>query len=665
MSKKITLKRTSTDPIKSRIGYKIDYSQELNQAQYEAVMHNNGPALVIAGAGTGKTRTLVYRVARLIEDGVPPDSLLLLTFTRKAAAEMIRRAATLLDGRCERISGGTFHSFSLNLLRKYSKKIFYESNFNVIDQSDSEDIINFIRNSLDLNVSKKRFPRKQTIQKVLSLASNRCESVENTLTKEYPAFIDFIDQIEIINLEYIRYKKKYNLMDYDDLQLNFAKLLSEHSDIKKEINAKYRYIMVDEYQDTNKIQHEIVSLLAGPKQNIVAVGDDAQSIYAFRGANYKNIMSFPESFKDCKIYKIEENYRSGKDILNLSNHVIQNALHKFDKNLFTRQLKGDKPLVISASNERQQSQFVAQQVLELREEGIEMENIAVLMRSGFNSFDLEIELSKANIPYRKFGGIKFIETSHIKDVVSYLRVLYNPRDSISWQRILLLQEGIGPKTALKTIDKIIDDNLGFGDSDKLGLSGKSARSVSSLMKLFDEINYSKRNVSEITSHFMGYYKDILKQKHDDWQKRWRDLETFLSITERYKALTAFLNDIALDPPNESFAGVEADKDDEEFLTLSTIHSAKGLEWQVVFIIWALEGRFPSMRAYESEDNLEEERRLFYVACTRAKEKLLITYPTNIYDRESGYILSERSRFIQDLDKDLYEDCNIVEEDDSE
>ncbi|MBI5325075.1 MAG: ATP-dependent helicase, partial [Ignavibacteriae bacterium] len=331
--KKIQLKRITDFEPRKRIGYKISYNNELNPAQYDAVMHNNGAALVIAGAGTGKTRTLVYRLARLVEDGVQPEAILLLTFTRKASSEMLRRASTLLDGRCERVSGGTFHSFSLNTLRKYSKLIGMESNFNVLDQGDSEDTINLLRTQMRFDKSKKRFPKKETLLKIFNLAINRCLNIEDILLKDFPYFFEELDNIIQIEKAYTEYKKKYNILDYDDLLLYLYKLLNEFQDAKKEINRKFTYVMVDEYQDTNKLQHEIVKLLAGANENVMAVGDDAQSIYSFRGAEFKNIIEFPESFKDCKIYKIEENYRSTVQILNLTNEIIKSTPFQYQKEL--------------------------------------------------------------------------------------------------------------------------------------------------------------------------------------------------------------------------------------------------------------------------------------------------------------------------------------------
>ena len=648
--KKIILKKASEPQIK-RIGYKIDYASALNAAQYEAVMHINGASLVIAGAGTGKTRTLIYRLARLVEDGVPPESILLLTFTRKASAEMLRRASILLDGRCERVSGGTFHSFALLTLRNKAEALGYETTFNVIDQSDSHDVLNLLRTRLKFDKTKRRFPRKETLLRIFNLSVNRCVAVEDVLEKDFPFFLDEFDKINLLLKNYESYKKQHNLMDYDDLLVNLLALLQNNDTIRKELNKKYNYVMVDEYQDTNRLQHEIIMHLGGDNQNIMAVGDDAQSIYSFRGADFLNIMTFPDAFETCKIFRIEENYRSTQPILDMTNLIIASAAYKYEKELFTRKVSGEKPMIISAMNEQQQSLFVVQQILELREQSIDLEDIAVLFRSGFLSFDLEIELSKANIPYRKFGGMKFMETAHIKDLLSYFKIMYNEYDAISWTRVLLLVEGIGPRTAMRIVDAISEKKLGLDGNVNATLIPKNRERIVALFNMLFSLKSSKKSIAEKAEILLEYYKPLLEKKYDDWQKRQKDLNMFLEIAERYRSMNDFLNDMAIEPPVESVADLGEESKEEEFLTISTIHSAKGLEWKVVLIIWALDGRFPAGKSAESIDTLEEERRLFYVACTRAKERLYITYPTNIYDREQGVVLSKPSRFLDTIGED--------------
>ncbi|MFC2130069.1 ATP-dependent helicase [Bacteroidota bacterium] len=663
--KKIILRKPAEVGAKKRKGYAIDYESELNPAQYEAVMHNNGAALVIAGAGTGKTRTLIYRLARLVEDGVPPESILLLTFTRKAASEMLRRASNLLDGRCEKVTGGTFHSFALMVLRRYANLLGFDTAFNVLDSGDSQDTINLIRTRVMTGMPKKRFPRKDTLQKIFNLSLNRCLPIEDVLLKDFPFFLDDIEKIESILSEYQSYKKQYSVMDYDDMLVYLLELIKEHEDVKKVLNKKFKYVMVDEYQDTNKLQHDLVSRLAGKFENIMAVGDDAQSIYSFRGAEFQNIISFPDNYKDCKLYKIEENYRSVQPILTLTNKIIKQASFRYEKNLFTRRISDELPKIITSEDERQQSLFLVQQILELREQDIPLEDMAVLFRSGFLSFDFEIELTKANIPYRKFGGMKFIETAHVKDMLSYFKILFNPRDAISWHRLLLLQKGVGQQTASKIMEQITSNVSAGKAKSRFSFQTGSKESIESLIRFLNDLSEGRMNIGEKAVLIAENYKNILKNKYDDWKKRWKDIEMFISIAGRYTSLNDFLNDMAIEPPVESVIDIEEESKEQEYLNLSTVHSAKGLEWKVVFIIWALDGRFPSSKSAESINALEEERRLFYVACTRAKDELYITYPTNIYDRESGIVLSKPTRFLDGIDEDVADKFILQEWEQSE
>jgi len=650
--KKIILKKQSYETQKNRIGYKINYEHELNPAQFDAVMHKNGPALIIAGAGTGKTRTLIYRLSSLVEDGVPPESIVLLTFTRKSASEMMRRAALMLDGRCERVAGGTFHAFALNVLRRWANLIGYDNNFTMLDSGDSEDTINLLRTQLKTNRTKRRFPKKNTLIKIFNLAVNKQESIDDIVISNYPFFMDDIDDIELLFEQYNQYKRQYNLMDYDDLLLNLLTLLKEQEQVAKELHGRFKHILVDEYQDTNRLQHEIVINLAGKERNVIAVGDDAQSIYSFRGAEYNNIMTFPNDFENCKIYKIEENYRSVQPVLNLTNNIIDAATYKYDKELYSHRESEEKPKIICADNERQQSLFLVQQILELREENISLEDMAVLFRSSFHSFDLEIELNKANIPYLKFGGMKFIETAHIKDMMSFFKVLANTKDVISWHRLLLMLDGVGPRTASKMIELLSSPGFDIKGDFEINYNIKGKDKVARLLEFIKDLKSKKMSIGDKASVISDFYRPMLTGKYDDWQKRMKDIETFVTITERYSNITDLLNDMALEPPTESVIDVEPESKEEEYLTLSTIHSAKGLEWRVVFIVWALDGRFPSAKSVETVESVEEERRLFYVACTRAKDQLYISYPINVYDRESGLVLSKPSRFLNNIDENL-------------
>jgi len=628
----------------SPMNKKIDYKNELNKAQLEAVESISGPYLVIAGAGSGKTRVLVHRVAYLVEQGVRPEQILLLTFTRRAAEEMLRRASLLLDERCKKISGGTFHSFANMILRKYAKLLEISNNFTILDQADSEDALNLVRTQLGYHKSEKRFPRKHAILEVISKSLNKSEDIADVLYDEYPQFLEFSEEIKRIRQEYNKYKRQKSLLDYDDLLVFLKNLLSKHEDVRASLCAKYKYIMVDEYQDTNKLQAHIACLLAADHANIMVVGDDAQSIYSFRGANFKNIIDFPKIFKNTKIITLEENYRSTQPILNLTNAVISQAKEKFEKHLYTKKKEGSIPVFLDCADENSQSQFVADKILELREEGIALKDIAVLFRSGWHSNDLEIELASRNIPFAKYGGQKFVEAAHIKDILSYLRIAYNAQDQVSWLRALLLIPKIGPKTAAKIIEAVItnvsDDQLLRKNEDLV-----------KLLELLKSVDCQRDAPAKLIEKFLDYYQPLLKVKYDDFNKRLNDLDSLLRIAERYKTTEQFLVDMALEPPERSL--VEAGKKDrhDAALTLSTIHSAKGLEWHTVFLIYVAEGHLPSYLSLETEEKVEEERRLFYVAATRAKVNLLLLKPH--IDRSprsfidgGGSVFTQVSRFLE-------------------
>lgn len=653
-------KAIDRQPIIDESNFEIDYQNELNPAQFEAVSSTEGAYLVIAGAGTGKTRTLVYRVARLVEMGIDPKSILLLTFTRKASREMMNRAAILLDNRCSKISGGTFHSFANLTLRKYSKLVGVDSGFTILDQGDSQDVINLIRAQLDLVKLKKRFPNKQTINKLLSLNVNTGKSIEDLVTEEYPHFSEHIDKIIEIGKIYSSYKKKSELLDYDDLLVYLKNFLINKAKSHILTNS-IKYVMIDEYQDTNKLQADIVLGLASHNNNIMVVGDDSQSIYSFRGANFKNIMNFPKLFSNVKTIMLEENYRSTQEVLDFGNSIIETAIEKYPKELFTRRTGGELPAIISATSENMQSRFIVDRILELREENIPLNEIAVLFRSSFSSFDLEIELNKANIPYLKFGGMKFIETAHVKDVLAFLRIAENPKDVVSWYRVLLLHEGIGPKRAQDILAKIISGELNIKTHPEKSLEKSVKQNIFNLFLCLYRIHSSRQIPTELAEIVIDYYQPLFKAKYDDHNKRNKDLEIFINITENYKSLTTLLSDMALEPPTESVSDVSEEDKEDEYLSLSTIHSAKGLEWHTVFIIHAVEGFFPSSMSYNKIESLEEERRLMYVAATRAKHNLYISYPMNIFDRHNGMTLSKPSRFIADLNEDIAEEW-LLEED---
>ena len=661
-SKRYTLKKLQATASPSLA---IDYQRELNEAQYVAATTLEGPLLVIAGAGSGKTRTLIYRVARLIEAGVPPQSILLLTFTRRAAQEMLRRASILMDSRCEQVAGGTFHSVANLILRKYAATLGLDPSFTILDRTDSEDVINLLRAMLGFNDRARRFPKKQTIAQIFSKGVNKVLSLDEVILQFYSHFADHLEDLQKLLVTYHQYKAQKALLDYDDLLVKFRDLLADHKAVSRQLSETYRYIMVDEYQDTNKIQAEIVRLMAVSHNNVMVVGDDSQSIYSFRGAHFRNIMDFPQQFSGARIFTLEENYRSTQPILDLANAVISQAEEKYPKRLFTRKNQGSIPVLIQAEDERAQSRFVCQKVLELREEGVPLHEIAVLFRSSFLSFDLEIELTRHNLPYVKRGGFKFMETAHVKDVLAHLRVIANSRDSVSWNRLLLLIEGIGPRTSQSIIGDVMASIAGTGNFleslKTFGTGSHYSLRLQELYLLLEKLSNTGLAPAELVAWVCHYYLPILKQRYDDYPKRIKDLEHLQTLAERYKDIGSLLSDLALAPPDESVSDISSPEDDDERLILSTIHSAKGLEWHTVFILCALDGRLPSLHSFMSNEELEEERRLIYVAITRAKENLFITYPIKFFDRATGSVLSKPSRFIDEIAEGLLETWALVEE----
>jgi DNA helicase-2/ATP-dependent DNA helicase PcrA len=662
LAQKYVLKRSD---LPSRSISVIDYRKELNDAQFAAATTVEGPCLVIAGAGTGKTRTLVYRVARLIDIGVDPRTILLLTFTRRAAEEMLRRASLLMDSRCDKVAGGTFHSFANTVLRHYGRKIDLEPSFSIMDRPDSEDLIQMIRTELGLNAKEKRFPRKQTVAEIYSMALNKQVTIADLIERDYPHLYDFLDDLLRLWERYFEYKKTRGLLDYDDLLIKLKELLERDETTRQRLSETYRFIMVDEYQDTNRLQADIVRLLAAAHDNVMVVGDDAQSIYSFRGANFRNIMDFPKDFPGAKVISLEENYRSTQPILDVTNEIISRASEKYEKHLFTSKKEGDAPLLIQAESEQMQSRFVCQRVLELREEGVPLWDMAVLFRSSFHSFDLEMELTRHNIPFVKRGGFQFMETAHIKDLLAHLRVLANPLDAISWGRVLSLLEGVGSQASQKITRWIMDASNPIARLRSFDAKGKVAQQLKTLAQVLEAAHDTERP-AESAQYLMQYYGPVLKKNHpEDYPKRMRDLEHFLGMTERYRSLERLITDMALEPPNDSVDSVLAVDPEEGPLVLSTIHSAKGLEWHSVFIIWALEGRFPSYYNINTPEELEEERRLLYVAATRAKENLYITYPVKIFDRGMGTVLSRPSQFLEGISENLLEPVTLVDEEDNQ
>ncbi len=625
----------------------LDYQRELNPAQYQAVTATEGPVLVIAGAGSGKTRTLVYRLAYLVDQGVDPEHILLLTFTRKASREMLTRAADLLQRPLTAVMGGTFHSVCYHWLRRYGHLLGFPEGFTVMDRDDQGRLLAQIKEHLGIKSTSGPFPRKETLADILSAAVNKNLPLGKILARDYPQFLEQRLPLERLAEVYTAEKRRQGLLDYDDLFLEGRRLLADHEEVRRSLSSRYRYIMVDEYQDTNHLQAELVRLLAYTHQNVMAVGDDCQSIYSFRGANFRNIMDFPELFPGTRIIKLEENYRSTQPILDLANAIIAGAREKYTKCLFSRQADGLRPCLYKAASENEQSRQVVKLVQDLHRQGTPLSRMAVLFRAAYHSFDLEIELTRQGLPYMKFGGFKFMESAHVKDLLSYLRVVANPRDTLSWSRLLQLLPGVGQQTATRFISGI---KKGFTlEAAVTALQKQRQSALKELAEVLSEINSRSQTLLSRLNTALSHYEPLMPRRFDDYPKRTKDLEHLLTITARYREIRSFLNDLSLDPPT-SLADLTSPAHD--FLTLSTVHSAKGLEWDAVFIIWAAEGRFPAVFSLENEAEEEEERRLMYVAVTRAKRHLTIIFPREGYNKMYGYTLNSPSRFIDGLPRNL-------------
>ncbi len=624
----------------------------LNEAQYAAATHGTGSILVIAGAGSGKTRTLVYRMAYLLEQGVAPESIMLLTFTRRAAQEMLYRAARLTSQICRRVIGGTFHATANMLLHQYGQHLGFPPGFTIIDRGDAEGIINLIKSSLGLTGAGKRFPSKRVIMNLISGAVNKSRPLEELVFENQIHLSEFIDDFHSIRDHYNQFKLDHGLMDYDDLLVNWQRLLAESEEAGTLISDRFQYILVDEYQDTNLVQAEIVRLLARNHNNVMVVGDDAQSIYSFRGADFYNIMRFPEQFPGTTIIKLEQNYRSTQPILSLTNAIIEQAEEKFTKSLFTAREGGEQPEVFSGATEAAEARFVVDNIIKCLHQDTPKNEIAVLFRSGFHSYKLEMEMGSRGLEFEKRGGLKLTESAHIKDALSFLRILVNPWDNMSWIRILLQLDKVGPKTAQKILASISDTD----DPVKALRACKPApgwkQGFSRLLELLTRLQGQGLTPGGQFDVILEYYNPIFEKIYaDDYPKRRKELDQIRALIGGYGDLQSFVDDTALDPP-ESGTNKQESPDEDGKIILSTIHSAKGLEWDVLFVIGLAEGRFPHQKATPGEQ-WEEERRLLYVAATRARKQLFLTYPRQIMTTDRKLRHTVMSPFLREINPGLY------------
>lgn len=621
--------------------FEIDYARELNSAQLDAVSSLSGTLLVIAGAGTGKTSTLVYRVARLIEEGVAPKHILLLTFTRRAAEEMIHRVATLLGPRAHDIVGGTFHSVSAMLLRRYAPVLGLDRNFTILDRGDAEDTIHFLRTKLDLPEEQTPpFPKKSTIAELFSRAVNISQTLRTVIEQEEPKLLCYLPLLAQLQQDYIVYKREHNLVDYDDLLTSVITLLLEHPTIRARVQESATHICVDEFQDVNSLQCQWIHLVAGPNPNLMVVGDDAQSIYAFRGASVRHIWDFPRWYQETKIVTLEQNYRSTPEILRLANAVMALAPQGYKKNLRATKPAGPKPQLIQMADDYMQADYVLNQILTLHRQGTPLRQIAVLVRNSEQAFQLELHLNRAQLPFIKRGGLQFTESAHIKDLLAHLRLTSNPDDRISWNRSLQLLKGVGPKAAQNLLNAFDNrEPLTVLREDGPRTSRQHLKQLADVVEHLQQLH--SQNPSLAWQTLVDYYRPICEEAYQDAHKRLRDLDTLGTLLPRYASITDFLTDVTLDPQQPQ----ANQTNDQDRLVISTIHSAKGLEWDAVFVIGAVDGKFPSSQTPEGTDEFEDERRLMYVALTRARKTLTVTYPINIYDKYSHSNLMHPSRFL--------------------
>lgn len=641
----------------------LDYEKELNEEQLRVVMADDGPILVIAGAGSGKTRVVTYRVARLLERGISPSNILLLTFTNKAAREMLHRVEHLIKMDTRYIWGGTFHHIGNLVLRQNGRQFGFTPNFTILDNEDAKDLIEVVARDAKIDRKERRFPKGQILKEVFSYVANTMTSLEDAIKEKYFYYLDIIDEIGTVQRLYSEKKRQTNAMDFDDLLYFWHRLLSEDEDLRKNYATVFSHILVDEYQDTNRLQAEIVDFMGQINRNVTVVGDDAQSIYSFRGANFQNILEFPKRYQEARVFKLETNYRSTPEILDLANCSIANNTKQFLKNLRSVKGPGIAPVLSPVRDVIQQAEFVAQRILELRDEGVPLNKMAVLYRAHYHCMELQMELTRRDIPFEIRSGLRFFEQAHIKDVVAFLRVMTNPTDEISWKRIFKMFPRIGKKTAdnlyeyLKTSENPID----LFTSKKIGqqFRGVQQQNVDTWAELFKELESLQEQdaPSEMISSVLKHgYTDYLKFTYPNHESRLEDLTQLTNFSTKYQSLVTFLSELSLMSGLSGEEVVSGGEEDER-VVLSTIHQAKGLEWMAVFLIWCAEGRFPNPKAVEAGET-EEERRLFYVAATRAMEHLYLCYPLILFDRQVGHVIMKPSRFIAELEPTTYEEWEV-------
>ncbi len=649
-------------------GSRIDYASELNAQQFAVVTAPPGGALVIAGAGSGKTRTLIYRVAYLLEQGIPPECVLLLTFTNKAAREMMGRVERLLEGGVPGLWGGTFHSIGNRALRRHAHLLGYESDFTILDRDDARELLRLCREEAKTDATA-ALPKNDVLADIFSLAVNKDQSIADLIEEEFDYFVECADEISKLNAAYQARKKAANAMDFDDLLIQWVRLLEEQPQVREEYQRRFQFILVDEYQDTNKVQGRLIDLLAGRHKNVMVVGDDSQSIYSWRGAYFQNIWKFPERYPGANVYRIETNYRSTPEILAVANAVIASNKNQFEKHLVPVQPPGPKPRVVQCRNSFEQADFLAQEVMALRNQGVPLHQMAVLYRAHFHAVELQLAFARANLPVDVVSGIGFFEQAHIKDVVAHLRFAANPRDELAFKRIVPLLEGIGRKRADKLWTAFrgeIPKNRSETAVASAPIAATAMARTSKLVPKKAEADWArliatiaqmedpetrKNTPLMIQLVLRGGYEEYLQNNFSNYRVRMEEMEPLARFAGQFESIDEFLAQIAL------LTNADADRrtherERQDRIRLSTIHQAKGLEFDAVFVIMLCEGLFPSARSIEKPEDLEEERRLFYVAVTRARRYLYLTYPRMRWSPGREPAIQATSRFIEEIPAEL-------------
>ncbi len=649
---------------------RIDFAKELNPQQFAAVSSPPGPALVLAGAGSGKTRTLTYRVAYLLENGVEPSHILLLTFTNKASREMLHRVGALVPHDLSDLWGGTFHSIGNRLLRRHPLEAGYREGFNVMDREDADSLLQGALLELQGGKVSELPVKPSVVGEVLSYAVNVCRPLAEVIAERFPQLEDWTPLIKAAGEAYVQRKLAANVLDFDDLLSATVRLLSGRPAVAEVYQHRFHFVLVDEYQDTNPLQSQFIDLLSARHRNLMAVGDDAQAIYSWRGADYKNILSFGQRYPGAHIYKVETNYRSTPEILEVANSAIEGMQTPLRKELISARKSGELPRLIPLHTGAQQARFVVSRMLELFDEGTRWEQMAVLYRAHYHSMELQMELTRAGIPFQITSGLRFFEQAHVKDVSAFLKFVVNPFDEIAFKRMVKLLPGVGERSAdglwkgFAAAGRPVEGGTaGFSFEEALRplkVPAKAASAWKQLGHTLEEIapgGIPAAPLKMLQAVRDAVYDDYARGEFLDYEVRKEDLNTLAQFASQYENAEEFLDQLALMGGTEQGAAARKDSTGES-ITLSSVHQSKGLEWKVVFVIWLTEGMFPSQRSMGSAEALEEERRLFYVAVTRAEDELYLSWPFIKRNAGAGDAIQRISPFLEAIPKDLLEEWNI-------